>query len=98
MADNKFVVITRSGRAENCKAEATYWSILSEIYLAYQGAGANWDRPNMLLLDGKVVIPSGLADKAWEYGRAKYERTSQMVSELQTELAPVFLKDLNHDR
>ncbi|EQA97250.1 hypothetical protein [Sphingobium sp. HDIP04] len=94
MGEHRFVIVTRSGRAENCKDGSTYWSILSDVYARYQSAGGNWDRPNMLLLNGKIVIASGLADKAWDYGRAKFERTAQTVAALQVEQAPDFLKDL----
>lgn len=67
MSEKRFVVVTRSGRAENCKDGSTYWSILSDVYTQFQSAGGNWDRPNILLLNGAIVIPTGLADKAWDY-------------------------------
>lgn len=93
MSDHRFVVVTRSGRAENCKDGSTYWSILSDIYVHYQSAGGSWDRPNMLLLDGKIVIASNLSENAWNYGRAKSERTMQAVEAVQAEQMPDFLKE-----
>lgn len=91
---HRFAIITRSGRAENCKDGATYWSILSDIYTQYQSAGGNWDRPNMLLLNGGIVIASDLSERAWNYGTAKYKRTEQAVQAVQAEQIPDFMKDI----
>lgn len=53
-----------------------YLAILDSIYQEYQSAGGNWDRPDKLFLDGKLVVPSGLADLAWNYGRDRSDATS----------------------
>jgi hypothetical protein len=90
---SRFVIVTRAGRAINCTDGHCYWKILEEIYQEYQCAGVNWDMPNMLLLDGKVVVASGLDDLAWNYGRAKSERVQKTVAQLRTELTPEFLKE-----
>lgn len=68
-----FVVITASGRVWGgmaVKPETGYFDILSAIHLEYGSAGASWDRPATLLLNGKVVVDGKLADVAWAYGGA----------------------------
>lgn len=84
MADPKnpvFLVITREGRAwTRMKMEgATYHGILASIYEEYQTAGGNWDRPTILMRDGKIVVPEKLADIAWSYGSEL--RTAQTEAE-----------------
>lgn len=73
MTNPIFAVVYENGRAETQKEGSTYWSILDAVYREYQSAGGNWNRPNMLLLNGKVVIDRGLSDLAWKYGKDAYD-------------------------
>lgn len=63
-----YTIIKKSGRTE-WLPETFYQAVLDSVYREYCSAGGNWDRPNMLLLNGKVVVESGLADLAWKYGK-----------------------------
>ena len=62
-----YTIIKESGKTE-WLPDSFYQAVLAGIYREYCSAGGNWDRPNMLLLNGKVVVEKGLTDLAWEYG------------------------------
>lgn len=89
-----FTVITQNGRAD-VRDTGDYFSVLSRIYDEYGRAGSNWDRPNMLLINGEVVIPSGLADIAWSYGHDYSVSQTKMSKEVHDRHFPAFLKDGN---
>lgn len=64
-----YVVINRSGRVWNGRPGVMTWfSILDAIHVEFMSAGGEWDRPDKLLVNGEMVVASGLADIAWEYG------------------------------
>lgn len=66
-----YVVITASGRVwggMRITVETTYFDILDQIHLEFMTAGGSWDRPEMLLCNGKIAVASGLSDVAWKYG------------------------------
>lgn len=67
MTKHIYTVVTEKGLT-SVHRDATYTSVLGIVYREYKSAGGDWDRPNMLLRDGKVVVHEGLADKAWEFG------------------------------
>lgn len=90
MADT-FAIITWKGVSRNPKEGSNYWSILSDIYEEYQSAGGNWDRPSMLLLNGKVVVEKGLADLAWEYGKDRREAYAKAAAEVVEKHTPAWL-------
>lgn len=87
-----YAVIYANGRAETMKDGATYWSVLSEVYTAYQSAGGNWNQPAMLLKDGKVVVEKGLADLAWQYGKDAYEAQTAAVTANRAKHKPDWLE------
>lgn len=92
MADKPvYAVVYGNGRAETMKDGSTFWSVLDEVYRAYQSAGGNWNRPVMLLANGKVVIESGLADRAWAYGEDLYNRQRQALHDCHAAHAPDWL-------
>lgn len=73
-----YLVVTRSGRpwlggsvspglTSTDDPEATYWSILQKIFTEYQSAGSQWDRPWVLMLDGRIVVEGELSEVAWDY-------------------------------
>lgn len=92
---SNFTVIRQSGRTEFF-SDGDYFSILSSVAHEYGSAGGNWDRPNMLLLNGKVVVPEGLADIAWKYGRRNRELHDELHAKIQAEFTPDWLKG-DHD-
>ena len=61
-----YTIIKASGNAE-CYYDTNYISILDMVGRQYMRADGNWDRPNMLLMNGKTVVEYGLADLAWKY-------------------------------
>jgi hypothetical protein len=89
-----YAVIYGNGRAETMKEGSTYWSVLSDVYRAYQSAGGDWNRPVMLLANGKVVVESGLADKAWRYGQDLYSRQQRATADCHADHAPAWLADV----
>mgnify|MGYP001171448099 FL=1 len=86
-----FTVIKMSGRTEFFP-DGNYFSILSNISHEYGTAGVNWDRPNMLLLDGKVVVGEGLADIAWDYGKRNRELHEALKDALTGEFMTEWLR------
>lgn len=72
----KWTVIRLSGAAytewgpdePNASGNKDYLGVLDQIYHEMLSGGSQYDRPNMLLSNGKVVIDKGLSDLAWEYG------------------------------
>lgn len=88
-----FTVIRLSGRSEYFQ-DGDYFTILSGIAHEFGSAGSNWDRPNMLLLNGKVVIPEGIADIAWEYGSRDRELHEGVRFTLRSEFTPDWLAAL----
>lgn len=88
----RFTIITESGRTD-VRDNGDYFEMLSRIYTEHTMASGDWDRPNMLLINGKVVIPSGLADIAWEYGEDHQSSQRKIIRELHARHLPAFLKD-----
>ena len=70
MAKHNFTVIRDSGRT-SWHGDTEYRAVLDLVYADFRTAGSNWDAPNMLLMDGKVVVESGFADMAWKYGERR---------------------------
>lgn len=87
-----YAVIYGNGRAETMKDGDTYWSVLDSVYREYQSAGGNWNRPVMLLRNGKVVVEKGLANLAWNYGRDKYEMDAKAAENCKAKHMPEWLK------
>lgn len=83
----RFTVIRESGRCEFFDT-AGYLDILDKVSIEYNSAGGGWDRPNMLLLNGKVVIESGLSEIAWDYGKRKQELAAKSRETIRTEFMP----------
>lgn len=88
-----YAVIYGNGRAETVKDGMDYWSILDSVYVAYQSAGGNWNRPVMLLRNGKVVVEKGLADLAWNYGREKSDMAQKTYAACKNKHKPEWLED-----
>lgn len=89
-----YTIIRSSGRSENVKDNKSYWDVLSDVYNEYQGAGGNWDRPKMLLLNAEVVIAEGLASLAWEYGKHLHEARAKAVADTQEAHKPEWLREI----
>jgi len=71
-----------------------YFAILDSVYSELQGAGASWNAPMQLFLNGKYQnIGSSLMDAAYKYGTAKYAQISKAVERLQLQEYPGSLKD-----
>lgn len=85
-----FTIIKESGRAE-FYSDRDYYQILSSVAHEYGSAGGSWDRPNMLLKDGKVVVPEKLADIAWKYGQRSRKLYDQTEKQLREEFKPDWL-------
>jgi hypothetical protein len=86
-----FTVIMLSGRPQFYE-DVDYFTILSGIAQEYGSAGGNWDRPNTLLLNGKVVVPTGLADIAWNYGNRNRELHEGVRFTMRSEFQPDWMK------
>lgn len=82
-----FTVIRLSGRTE-FKSDTDYFSVLASIAHEYGSAPGNWDRPNMLLLNGKVVVAEGIADIAWKYGQRNRELHDEIHRKIRDEFRP----------
>lgn len=82
-----WTIIKESGRTE-FKPDTDYFSVLSSIGHEFMTAGGNWDRPNMLLLNGKVVVPSGIADIGWKYVNRQRELQEELGRKIRAEFLP----------
>ena len=91
MRKYNLTVIRLSGRTE-FYADADYFAVLSVIAHEYGSAGSNWDRPNMLLMNGRVVVSEGIADIAWKYGDRTRQLHEQIRSTLRDEFTPEWLE------
>lgn len=89
-AVKNYTVIRLSGHAKYYK-HTDYFKILDEIYVEYLSAGSQWDRPNILLMEGKVVIPEDLAAVAWNYGTRLKELTKIRDAIMRQEFQPLWL-------
>lgn len=85
-----FTVVRLSGRPEFYNT-ATYFDVLDKVAVEYGSAGSNWDRPNMLLLNGKVVVKSGLSETAWKWRERSRELQRDLRATLTSEFKPEWL-------
>lgn len=92
MTKHNFTVIRLSGRTE-FYPDADYFSVISNIAHEYMSAGGNWDRPNMLLMDGRVVVSEGIADVAWNYHKRRRELHDEMDDTISREFTPEWLRE-----
>lgn len=81
-SQNNYVVLTASGRVWSTRASPAYHSILDAIYVEYMSAGGNWDRPDILIHNGKVVVAKGLANIAWDYGKAFIQARMEAAAQI----------------
>ena len=84
-----YTIIKESGRTE-WLPDTTYQAVLAGVYREYCSAGGNWDRPNMLLLAGKVVVENGLSDLAWDFGQKSYDLRSQLEKRIADDIRPLW--------
>lgn len=90
MAKHNFTVIRKSGRT-SWHGDTEYRTVLDLVYADFRTAGRNWDAPNMLLMDGKVVVESGFADMAWKYGERRRELFLGLEEAIEAEFTPDWL-------
>lgn len=93
---DNYTIIKNSGRTEFI-ADGDYFSILSGIAHDYGSAGRNWDRPCMLLLNGRIVVSEGITDIAWKYGQRSRQLYDEIREQLQKEFEPAWLGRSNDD-
>lgn len=74
-----YVIIDTLGRAENVKPEWDWFAILDHVYRQVGSAGGNTPLPEMLLRDGKIIVPSKLHHLAWNYGRQRQARIDEAL-------------------
>lgn len=90
--DQNWTIIKESGRTE-FKPDEDYYSILSSVGCEYMSAGGNWDRPNMLLLNGKIVVANGLADVGYKYAKRDRELHDEISRKIREEFKPAWLDE-----
>lgn len=90
MAKHNFTVIRDSGRT-SWHGDTEYRAVLDLVYADFRTAGSNWDAPNMLLMDGKVVVESGFADMAWKYGERRRQLSLGVEEAIEAEFTPDWL-------
>lgn len=87
-----WTIIKKSGRTEYI-LDGDYYSIISSVGRDYMSAGGNWDRPNMLLLNGKIVIAAGLADVGYKYAKRDRELHDEISRKIREEFKPEWMSD-----
>lgn len=85
-----WTIIKESGNARFI-IDADYYEVLLGIGYDFMSASSKWDRPNMLLLNGKIVVESGLADIAYAYMERMKELNSEVTRKLREEFKPDWL-------
>jgi len=70
-----------------------YYSIISSVGRDFMSAGGNWDRPNMLLLNGKIVVAGGLADVGYKYAKRDRELHDEISRKIREEFKPEWMSD-----
>lgn len=78
MTQNKYVIISEKGNAENCK-ETAYHEILDRIWLTYMQGSFNGDYPAMLFRNGKIIVSSELHEIAYKFGNSKRDRIKEVI-------------------
>lgn len=87
-----WTIIKESGNARFV-VDGDYFEILWAIGYDFMTAGSNWDRPTMLMLNGKIVIESGLADIAYKYMKRMKELNSEVSRKIREEFKPDWLDE-----
>lgn len=87
-----YTIIKESGRAE-VYVDRDYLGILNAVGHEYMSAGGNWDRPNMLLMNGKIVVEYGLADRAWKYMEKYRKLRAEMDRAIVAEFGPAWAEE-----
>ena len=87
-----WTIIKESGRTE-FKSDTDYFSILSSIGYEFMTAGVSWDRPNMLLLNGKIVVEEGLANLGYKYFIRNRELHDEISRKIREEFKPDWLQE-----
>lgn len=87
-----WTIIKESGRTEYIP-DSDYYSIISSVGRDFMSAGGNWDRPNMLLLNGKIVISDGLADVGYMYAKRNRELHDEINRKIREEFKPEWMSD-----
>ncbi|WP_353194595.1 hypothetical protein [Pusillimonas noertemannii] len=87
-----WTIIKESGRTEYIP-DSDYYSIISSVGRDFMSAGGNWDRPNMLLLNGKIVVAAGLADVGYKYAKRDRELHDEISRKIREEFKPEWMSD-----
>lgn len=66
-------------------AKRSYLDILQMVYVDMMSGGSVYDRPNMLLADGKIVVQSDLSKLAYKYGTARKDAIDAAVAKVNKE-------------
>jgi len=90
---DRYTIIRYSGRADNCKDGADYFSVLESVFLEHSSAPGDWDAPNMLLLNGKIVVDHHLHDLAWKYCRERLRVIDEAAAAVREKHFPAWLKE-----
>ena len=81
----RYVVIDTRGRAENVKDGYGWFEILDWVYAQHTSAGGSTPLPDILLKDGKIIVPRRITDIAWEFCRKKRDRIDAAISQTKQE-------------
>lgn len=87
-----YTIIKKSGRAD-VYSDRDYMGILSDVGHEYTSAGGNWDRPNMLLMNGNIVVEYGLVDLAWKYIERYRQLREQLDRTMKEEFQPAWCEE-----
>ena len=94
---NRWTVIRYSGKADNIKEGSSYWNVLDDIHTELCGAGGNWDAPNVLMHNGKIVVPEKLHDISYNHCVAKRDALTKAAQETRAKFEPEWLDKIERD-
>lgn len=92
MTKGNWTVVKESGRTE-FYADTAYHSVIAAVGHQFMRTGSNWDRPNVLLFNGKVVVESGLAELGYRF----VERCRELREAMEQKLREEFTFDVRKD-
>lgn len=87
----RWTVIRASGRAETHESY-DYYQLLSHYHTDMSAGGSTYDHPNILLLNGKVVVEKDFIDKAWAYGQDWRKAYDEVNARVRAEHKPEWLE------
>lgn len=91
MTKGNYTIIRKSGKS-TFYPDTDYYMLMNVVYGEFMSAGSDWDHPNMLLLDGEVVMKAEFQQVAYCYGQYRGQLFSNAEARAREKFAPEWLQ------